>query len=120
MERQQKLEQDEEQKGIATKRDSSRESVRKVRHLIRERYRLDLYVWKKRGVLPANRPMVMESCLKSDRILQQILFIVNSWEQYAFEENAWEVAKTIKELLSHEDRHAIWGSLPPWDRDAAA
>lgn len=119
-EKQQKLKRDEEQKMMALKRDSSRESVRKVRQLIRERYRLDLYVWKKRGVLPANRPMVMESCVKSDKILQQIFFIVNSWEPDAFDQKEWEVAKTIKELLSHQDRHAIWGDLPPWDRDDAA
>lgn len=117
LERQQKMKRDEEQKMMTMKRDASRESVRKVRQLIRERYQLDLYVWQKRGVLSANRPMVMESCVKADKILQQIYFIVNSWEQDAFEPKEWDVAKTIKEHLSHEDRHAIWQTLPPWERD---
>jgi hypothetical protein len=111
-----KKKRDEEQKEREMRHDSSRESVRKARQLIRERYQLDLYVWNKRGVLEANRPYVMESCIKADKILQEVYLIVGSWEQEVFDPKEWEVAKTIKDILSHTERHAIWQTLPPWKR----
>jgi hypothetical protein len=117
--REEEREEEERKKRLEMQRDASRESVRKVRRLIRNRYRLDLYVWNMRDVLKANRPLILKSCEKSDRILQHIYFIVNSWEREAFDEREWEVARTIKDILSHTERHAVWGDQPPWGRDDA-
>lgn len=99
------------------KRDASRESVRRVRQLIRDRYRLDLYVWNNRDVQRADRDIMMEHCIRADKALQQIYYCVNSWDSEDFTPEEWEVAKTIKELLSHQERHAIWQDVPPWDRE---
>lgn len=64
---------------------ASPEGVRYLRGLIREKYRLDIYVWNKRKVQRANRKLIMRDCLKADGILREIYSIVNTWDQSCFE-----------------------------------
>ena len=112
----QQKEEEDKKKLLDRERNASRQTVRKLRELIRERYRLDVYVWSKRKVAKGNRKVIMVQCRKSDAILQEIYFIVNAWEEDLFDPEDWKVAKKIKEGLSQQDQHAVWGDLPPWDR----
>ena len=111
-------EQEEANKRILERqRNASAESVRRLRELVREKYRLDVYVWSKRDVLRANQKIIMGDCKKADAILQEIYYIINAWEEDLFDAEEWKVAKKIKESLSQTDQHAIWVSQPPWDRE---
>jgi len=101
---------------LKQEQNASAASVRRLRGLIREKYRLDIYVWNKREVQKANRKIIMKDCLKADALLQEIYWIVNAWEESLFEPEEWKVAKKIKEALSKQEDHAVWGDLPPWDR----
>lgn len=94
---------------------ASKDTVRRLRELIRERYRLDIYIWSKRKVKRANRKIIEVKCEKSDAILQEIYFIVEAWEEDLFEPEDWKVARKIKESILQKDQHAIWGDIPPWD-----
>lgn len=101
---------------LERKRNASAESVRRLRELIREKYRLDIFVWKERDALEADRDIIMAEYAKADRILQEIYFIVNAWDEDLFDAEEWKVAKKIRESLEKTDQHAIWGDIPPWDR----
>ena len=98
---------------------ASTESVRRLRDLVRQRYQQDIYIWSKRGVQRADRKLIQKECEKADRILGEIYFIVDAWEEDQFEKrDEWYLAKAIKDSLSHRDQHATWGDVPPWDRGA--
>ena len=113
---QERKEQAEAEKQIRERQqNASAESVRRLRGLIRERYRLDLYVWSKRNVQKANQKIIVEDCAKADTILQEIYFIVGSWEQDLFDPEEWKTARKIKESLLRPNIHAVWTSVPPWD-----
>ena len=91
--------------------------VRHLRGLMREKYRLDIYVWSMREVQKADREIIEKDCAKADAILQEIYFIVNAWEEDQFEPEEWKIANKIKDNLTvNASKHAIWGDLPPWDR----
>ena len=112
-----------EKRILERKRNASADNVRRLRELIRERYALDVYLWKKRGVPRASRKRIEPKCKKADAILQEIYWIVNEWDEELFDKHEWQVAKRIKEglpkrLLDNGDsgEPAIWGDLAPWDR----
>ena len=96
---------------------ASTQNIRRLRGLIREKYRLDVYVWNKRGVQKAMRPTIKQEAWKSDAILQEILFIVNAWREDQFAaDGAWELANKIKDMLTEsEDQHLLWRDVEPWD-----
>lgn len=96
---------------------ASKESVRMVRQFIRDRYRLDLHIWKNRDVQDADRDFVVEDCRRSDRVLERIRAIVSSWDADLFDADEWEVARTIKAIFTDESSIAIWHKLPPWCRE---
>lgn len=101
---------------LERQQNASKDTVRRLRELIRERYRLDIYIWSKRKVKRANRKIIEAKCEKSDAILQEIYFIVEAWEEDLFEPEDWKVARKIKESILQKDQHPIWGDIPPWDR----
>ena len=69
-----------------------------------------------RTVQKADRVEILRECDKADRILQEIYFIANAWEEDLFNAEEWKVAKKIKEsITANPDQHAIWGDLQPWD-----
>lgn len=114
---------DAERRNLERQQNASTDNVRRLRELIRERYALDLYVWEKRNVRRANRKKIEPKCKKADSILQEIYFIVNTWEEDLFDKEEWEMVKRIKAGLSAKQQEngesgepAIWGDLPPWDR----
>lgn len=97
-------------------RQTSITSIRELRGLIREKYRRDVYVWSKRGVQVAMRPVILAEAKKSDALLSTILAIVKTWDKEAFEPEEWRLAHKIKEnLIKSEDQYVLWKHSPPWD-----
>lgn len=100
---------------------ASTQTIRQLRDLIREKHRLDHYVWNKRGVLSADRPIIMEDCGRADVALKQIYDIVGAWGPDQFrDQEEWLVAKRIKDSINRQrerDQHPDWCSIPPWERD---
>ncbi|KAK5116992.1 hypothetical protein LTR62_006713 [Meristemomyces frigidus] len=107
-----------EEKKARREQNASKESVRQVRRLIREKYRLDIYLWGKRTVQKSVKPTIMEKCKKADDILKRIIFIVDDWTEELFDEgDEWELAKMIKRGIPRPgDDHVLWETSPPWDK----
>jgi hypothetical protein len=95
---------------------SSTEYVRRVRELIREKYRLDVYVWSKRDTLESNRNLIMESGKRSDDILSEIYTIVSAWDRDLFKADEWMVVKEIRAGVLRCIREDRWQAVPPWSR----
>ena len=98
----------------------SPDAIRRLRQLMRERYRLDIDIWNKRGVLNANQEHVIDLGEKSDAVLQEIYSIVESWDQSLFNGHPreWEIASRIKDQLAAR-KAKVWQGSPPWnDPDA--
>ncbi|KAF2168393.1 hypothetical protein M409DRAFT_53082 [Zasmidium cellare ATCC 36951] len=97
-------------------RKASATSIRELRWLIRAKYRLDVYVWSKRGVQKAMRPYILAEAKKSDALLLTILAIVKTWDRDLFSAEEWRLAKKIKEnLIKSESQYVLWKDSPPWD-----
>ncbi|KAK4504279.1 hypothetical protein PRZ48_005195 [Zasmidium cellare] len=95
---------------------ASAESIRELRWLIREKYRLDVYVWSKRGVQKAMRPIILRAAKKSDALLLTILAIVKTWLEDLFDAEEWRLARKIKEgIIKSEGQYVLWKDSPPWD-----
>lgn len=105
---------------IESQQNCSTDVVRRLRELIRERYALDIELWAKRDTHRANYPMIMPKCKKADEILQEIYWIVNSWDEKSFTDEEWDMIEKIRACLrtkQTENEPAYWQSLPPWARD---
>lgn len=110
----------EEQRVAQRKEDASSQNIRRLRQLIREKYRLDVYIWSQRNAQKFVLSIVQEEAEKSDAILQDIIFIVESWEHDVFEDKEWKVAEAIKEKLTKgETPPHIWGNLSNWFQDGS-
>ena len=101
---------------------ASKESVRELRMLVRERYRLELSLLGEKGVLVADRGIVLKHCKQADELLQRIYSIVTNWDEDLFDSKEdWRVARKIKEGLikTREDGlHNLWVQRPPWEIDS--
>lgn len=110
-----------ERLALERQRNSSKESVRQLRELVRERYRLDLYIWSERDVLPADRELVMRDCQRADDRLRRIYTIVSCWDEEFFAKKDWDAAKKIKEGIlaaKAEGGHLLWAQKPPWEYES--
>lgn len=95
---------------------ASPESIRNVRDLIREKYRLDLYVWSRRNIQVADRNLVQNDCMTADSLLEQICCHINGWDESSFGTEEWKVVAKIQEnIRRNENRHVLWMSQLPWD-----
>jgi flagellar motility protein MotE (MotC chaperone) len=107
---------EEERQKLQREQNAGSANIARLRTLIREKYRLDIWIWNERDVAEPDRPIILEQCKKADDILQQIYSIVNDWEQQHFPDpEEWRTAKFIKESLLRKDQHVIWCKTPPWD-----
>lgn len=97
-------------------RQTSTTSIRELRGLIRDKYRRDVYVWSKRGVQVAMRPVILAEAKRSDALLSTILAIVKTWDRDSFGPEEWQLARKIKmNLIESEGRYVLWKDSPPWD-----
>ena len=109
-----------ERLAIEQQRKASKESVRQLRELVRQRYRLDLSIWNEKDVLEADRELVLKDCHRADEILQHIYAIVSDWQEMLFDKEDWKVAQQIKDGLLGDELHVRWGQTPPWEFNAAS
>lgn len=95
-------------------RQSTPEGLRHLRTLIRQRYERDINIWASRGVLRADRDLVVRDGHKADLVLAEIRQIVGSWnEADGWATDEWRVVKKIKEGLANSDQR-MWEKQPPW------
>ena len=100
-------------------RKCSSPSIRDLRALLREKYKLDHQIWDKRNVLRVNQKIVLKDCERADNILRSIYTIIDAWEANMFTREEWSVAQQIKESLVEQrsqQAHVWWCALPPWVR----
>jgi hypothetical protein len=98
---------------------ASTEYVRRVRELIREKYRLDVHIWSKRDTLENNHKLIMESCRRSDSILSEIYTIVSGWQRELFTAEEWAVVRQIQAGVMRCTREDPWQAVPPWYRSSS-
>ena len=109
---------------LEMQRNASAENIRRLRELIRKKYALDLYVWSKRNVAKANQKKILPKCEEADRIYQEIVWIVNAWEDHHFPDpEELKLVKKIKGALKmkrlpngESNEPAYWDNYKPWDR----
>jgi len=92
-------------------------ALQELRDLIRERYELDMEIYRLRNISYANRDLVIKRMVKSDEILQKIHSIVEIWNPESFNETEWPYAEQVKERLLADGKR-IWATNPPWPTDA--
>ena len=92
-------------------------ALQELRDLIRERYELDMLIYRLRNISLSNRDVVIKRMDKSDEILQKIRSIVEIWNPNSFDETEWTYAQQVKERLLADGKR-IWATDPPWSTDA--
>ena len=90
--------------------------IRHVRDLIREKYRLDIHIWSKRDTIESNRSLILESCKRSDAILNEIFTIVKEWERDLFTAEEWAIVSQIQQGVARCTQDHSWQAVPPWSR----
>jgi hypothetical protein len=91
-------------------------ALQELRDLIRERYELDMQIYRLRNRTAANRDVVIKLMVKSDEILQKIRSIVEIWNPASFDETEWPYAEQVKERLLADGKR-IWATDLPWPTD---
>lgn len=91
-------------------------ALRDVRNLIRTRYELDTFIWSLKGARGPDRPIVLEKMDKADAVLQQILTMVDTWEENnkLWTPEEWILARRIKGMIQAEGKR-WWADNPPWN-----
>jgi hypothetical protein len=94
------------------------DAIHRLRELIRGRYALDYEIWARRAVLPRNRPIVVEKMKEADRILQEIIDTVKSWEdtEDIWTPTEWQKAMDIRKRVLADGKR-WWTTNPPWAED---
>lgn len=100
------------------RQNASAENINHLRGLMRERYRLDVWIWNHRDTPEANRPFIFEVCIKADEVLNQICSIVKQWDPSDFggqESEEWRMADAIKATVLDHGQRVMWTQMPPWE-----
>jgi len=96
-------------------RNNNTKALRKIKDLLRQKYKLDVEIWRDRKSLPHNRPKVLKKMAQADLILQDIITAVSLWDNstdlYSPEE--WEIAEVIRRRIFKEGKK-VWANRPPW------
>jgi hypothetical protein len=95
---------------------TSPETLRDLRELIRERYELDVKIWALRSVRKQDRPIVQNKMDKADAVMEDILLMVDMWGDNSdgrWDPEEWEKVGIIRKKL-FEGGHRRWADSPPW------
>ena len=101
-------------------RESSPETLRDLRELIRNRYQMDVEIWGLRSARKPDRPKVLEKMVVADAIMEEILTTISTWENQQdgnWTDEEWDRVQEIKERLQSDGKR-VWEGNPPW-ADAA-
>lgn len=66
---------DRERRQLERDQEASKENIRRLRNLIRDKYRLDIEVWSQRNCIKMDRDIVLKKGLVSDEIFQEIVYV---------------------------------------------
>lgn len=98
-------------------KEASPETIRSLRELIREKYRLDVEIWGLRGARKPDRWLVELKVEKADAVVKEIMAMVKVWEDNtdgSWDPKEWERVQDIrKRLLS--GGMVIWADNPLWN-----
>jgi hypothetical protein len=108
-----------EQRKLERQQNAGLANIAELRTLIREKYRLDVWIWSQRRigkVQKANRKIILVECKKADDLMKRIYAVVQGWEEDLFpDKDEWIIAESIKRLLLRKEQHVVWCETPPWD-----
>jgi hypothetical protein len=105
-----------EQARLNKMKQTSPETLRDLRELIRERYELDVKIWALRSVRKQDRPIVQNKMDKADAVMEDILLMVDMWGDNSdgrWDSEEWEKVGIIRKKL-FEGGHRRWADNPPW------
>jgi len=97
-------------------KESSPETLRDLRELIRNRYQMDVEIWGLRRARKPDRPKVLEKMVIADAIMEEILTTISTWENQQdgnWNDEEWDRVQEIKERLQ-KDGKRVWEGNPPW------
>lgn len=94
------------------------ENLRALRDNVRRKYQLDIDIWAERGVRRPDRPLVVKKMEEADAVLDEILQMVNTWEESdnIFNAAEWKLAEQIKARLLMDGKRR-WANNPPWTQN---
>ena len=107
---------DERNAKIKKMKESSPETLRDLRELIRNRYQMDVEIWSLRSARKADRPKVLEKMVVADAIMEEIWMTVGTWENQQdgnWTDEEWVRVQEIKARLQSDGKR-IWEGNPPW------
>jgi len=95
------------------------DAIHRLRELIRRRYALDSEIWAFRAARRPDRPVVEEKMIEADRILQEIIDTVRSWEgtEDIWTPTEWPKAMEIRKRVLADGKR-WWTNNPPWNEDS--
>jgi chromosome segregation ATPase len=96
-------------------RNNNTKALRKLKDLIRQKYKLDVEIWRDRNSLRNNRPKVLKKMAQADQKLQDIIKSVTLWDNSTglYSEDEWETAEIIRNRI-FKDGKKVWANRPPW------
>jgi hypothetical protein len=101
---------------IKKMKESSPETLRDLRELIRNRYQMDVEIWGLRTARKADRPKVLEKMVVADAIMEEIWMTVGTWENQQdgnWTDEEWVRVQEIKARLQSDGKR-VWEGNPPW------
>lgn len=97
-------------------KESSPETLRDLRELIRNRYQMDVEIWGLRSARKPDRPMVLQKMVVADAIMEEILTTISTWGSQRdgnWTDEEWDRVQEIKERLQSDGKR-VWEGNPPW------
>jgi cysteinyl-tRNA synthetase len=98
-------------------KEASPETIRTLRELIREKYRLDVEIWGLRGARKPDRWLVQQRMEKADAVMEEIMGMVSLWDQNrdrSWSPAEWERVQDIRTRLQSGGIR-VWAENPLWD-----
>jgi len=99
--------------------EASPETLRSLRDLIREKYRLDVEIWGLRGARGPDRWIVEQKMERADTVMQEILAMTMVWEYNRDNSNGlWQTAEweRVQDICGrlHNGGIRFWADKPLW------
>jgi len=96
----------------------SPDAMYQLHQLIRQKYALDVDIWRLRNVGRLDRDEVREKMERSDDMYKEILERVTSWDENPnnWREHEWAMAQEIRRRIERPGKR-WWKENPPWSDD---
>jgi hypothetical protein len=93
------------------------EELRQFRELMRQKYSLDLQIWRDKDVKSWDRPDVVANMNKADATMRMIQNTLDTWDDpdYFAQKEDYEKMQLIRQRIA-KSKTRNWAKRPPWDR----